>query len=734
MNHRKIPMSLFDTENDDDVISTHHNFRIPPRQSLRLAFAAPLKQWAIRLLCGAGGLPAYWDSHDQVSRSDVAWISDLLGMDPRAAGDREALQHQVLAMADCLEPGSALALDCGPWRNMDWLTFHAGLNPVEQQLMQFAFALRVFNSLRQAIGVLPTMSRSDAPWVLSAILDMDIEAIHEAMSMRGRLLRTAMISTFVTVECSLIHLLQMPRSLANQIALHTGTPDELLRGTCEPVPTTSLTLADFTHVATQTELARRWLKGAVGQVGSHLLVYGKPGLGKTEWVRALLQSEAISAQELAVLDDEGDVLSGDDRIKNLKLAMHLLRGNRAGVMVFDEADDAFDGGDRLRADGHAILNHRASINRMLEESPVPVIWVMNHPEILHPAIVRRFDAVIGFEGMPRSLRLQMLKSRFKEEEGFTQSEIQRWADIEGFSPALIDRLDRMVQRAQEAGTPMDIDHCRQWIKERIRERTAKTLSKSQVMEDWDAALINASVDPQQLIDAIKQVGILGSGKEGNTNVRILLHGPTGTGKTAYARELAKQLDKPLLEKRASDLLTAWVGETEKQIEQAFSDALESDAVLFIDEVDTFLLKREIAQRSWEVSMVNEFLVQLGDFEGIVVLATNRLEALDVAVLRRMDFKVGFSAFTADQLLRATHAFLQDLGLPELNTDQQLELMRIRGLCVGDLATMRRRMRFEPLGADPVNELIGRLEAEARLKAGKTATGVAAAITDEVPNA
>lgn len=719
-------MNLFDSDHDDDHFVVNHETKVPPRQSLRLAFAAPMKQWTVRLLCGAGGLPAYWDAYDQVSRPAVAWISELLGIDPAIAADRAALAQTVQAMVDS-EAGPAVIGDCVPKRNLDWLAASAGLNPVEQQILHFAFALRVFNSLRQATGVLPNMARTDTAWVMGAILNADVEAVHEALRMRGPLMRTAMISSYTVVECGLTHLLQMPRALANQIALHTGSPDTLLDGTCEPVPPSPLTLVDFSHLSTQTELARRWLKGAIGKVGAHLLVYGTPGLGKTEWVRALLASEGTPAQELAVLDDEGDVLSGDDRIKNLKLCMHLLRGNQGGVMVFDEADDAFDGGERQRAAGHTLINHRASINRMLEDSPVPVIWIMNHPEILHPAIVRRFDAVIGFEGMPRSLRLQMLKSRFKEEDGFTEFELQRWADIEGFSPALIDRLDRMVKRSSEAGTPMAIDHCRQWIKERIRERAAKTLHRSQVAETWDPALINASLNPQQLIESIKVAG-------DKSNVRILLHGPSGTGKTVFAKELAKQLDKPLLEKRASDLLSAWLGETEKQLDQAFSDALQSDAVLFIDEVDTFLLKREIAQRSWEVSMVNEFLVQLGDFEGIVVLATNRLESLDVAVLRRMDLKVGFSAFTADQLLKATNAFVSELGLPELDTDQQLELMRIRGLSVGDLAVMRRRMRFEPLGADPVNALIARLDAEARLKAGKTASGVVTAITDEVPTA
>lgn len=163
-----------------------------------------------------------------------------------------------------------------------------------------------------------------------------------------------------------------------------------------------------------------------------------------------------------------------------------------------------------------------------------------------------------------------------------------------------------------------------------------------------------------------------------------MHRLPGTGKSEFAKELAKRLDRPLLKKRASDLISAWVGETEKQIEHAFSEAVQQDAVLFIDEVDRLIFKRDVAQRSWEVSLVNELLVQLCDFEGIVVLATNRMEALDVAVLRRTDAKVEFAPMRADQYLAVFTAFTQALGMEPPDGNQRLDLLRIQGLTVGTL--------------------------------------------------
>ena len=91
------------------------------------------------------------------------------------------------------------------------------------------------------------------------------------------------------------------------------------------------------------------------------------------------------------------------------------------------------------------------------------------------------------------------------------------------------------------------------------------------------------------------------------DVSLLLTGPPGTGKTALAAALAERLDRPLLVKRASDLLSKWVGETEARIADAFAEARESGALLLFDEADSLLSDRADARRSWEISQVNELL-------------------------------------------------------------------------------------------------------------------------------
>ena len=92
---------------------------------------------------------------------------------------------------------------------------------------------------------------------------------------------------------------------------------------------------------------------------------------------------------------------------------------------------------------------------------------------------------------------------------------------------------------------------------------------------------------------------------------------------------------PLLLKQGSDLLNRYVGGTEQNIAQAFEQAKADNALLVLDEVDTFLFSREGADRSWERSQVNEMLTQIERFEGLMVVSTNLIEVLDPAALRRL---------------------------------------------------------------------------------------------------
>ena len=108
--------------------------------------------------------------------------------------------------------------------------------------------------------------------------------------------------------------------------------------------------------------------------------------------------------------------------------------------------------------------------------------------------------------------------------------------------------------------------------------------------------------------------------------------------TRQRYHLAEVLDRPLMLKRASDLQSKWLGEAEQNMARMFRDATTDGAVLLLDEADTFLRDRRGAEKSWEVSQVNEMLTQLETFHGVFIASTNLMESLDQAALRRFELK------------------------------------------------------------------------------------------------
>lgn len=108
---------------------------------------------------------------------------------------------------------------------------------------------------------------------------------------------------------------------------------------------------------------------------------------------------------------------------------------------------------------------------------------------------------------------------------------------------------------------------------------------------------------------------------------MLLSGSPGTGKSAYARYRAERAGIDLVCISGSELLGAFVGETEKQIAAAFANAERNGSLLLIDEADSFLANRDLAHRNWEVSMTNEMLRLMERSRVRFIATTNRAATL-----------------------------------------------------------------------------------------------------------
>jgi hypothetical protein len=174
---------------------------------------------------------------------------------------------------------------------------------------------------------------------------------------------------------------------------------------------------------------------------------------------------------------------------------------------------------------------------------------------------------------------------------------------------------------------------------------------------------------------------------------FLFTGLPGTGKTQLGRHIAEVLHRPLIVKRMSDIMSCYVGESEKNVAAAFEEAAEKKGVLMIDEADSLFTSRQSAHTSWEVSLTNEVLSQMEDFESVFICTTNLLNNFDSAAMRRFDWKVSFLPSTPDQRVLLYSAYFNNNQPPSDAIKNVLIDARFNGLCPGDFKAVWRKLRF-----------------------------------------
>jgi len=223
---------------------------------------------------------------------------------------------------------------------------------------------------------------------------------------------------------------------------------------------------------------------------------------------------------------------------------------------------------------------------------------------------------------------------------------------------------------------------------------------------YDLNYLNLDRPPQGIIDGLKQSG----------SASLLFYGPPGTGKSELARHLSSELDRPVIVNRASDLLDKFVGGTEQRIANAFRNAEREKAILFLDEADSFLRNRESAEHSWEVTQVNEMLVQMENFNGIFIAATNLITNFDMAAFRRFDMKIRFAAMRAEQRWMMFYNLLEEKPtVPEqAKRLYSTRLSQLDDLAAGDFraALKNLTLRKVVVTAEALMEALGE---EARFK-------------------
>ncbi|MCB1589453.1 MAG: ATP-binding protein [Xanthomonadales bacterium] len=550
-----------------------------------------------------------------------------------------------------------------------------GLDEGEMRLLTLALVMRLDEVLADWLNICATPIGNQTAFhmrLLAAWSDLPVTRVERALRWRGALRQSGLVSSYRGANI-LQDRVSASANLLEYVGEQGSDIDELCKGSfsiCQPA---QLRLDDYAHL--QADVQR--ILGRLGrrEPGTHVLLYGPPGTGKTQLAHCLAAALGWSLYAVASVDQDGDPIEHYDRLLAYGRAQTLLGLRSDALLLFDEVEDVMRASGPARDGQHRAVSYKGWLNEQLERNATPSIWISNSLSGFDEAQLRRFACLLEVPAPGRAQRL-VRAERLGVELGLERPWVQALAERDDLAPADIDAAQR---EARDMAVPA----------EAFRDALASRLRASgrAVLRPWRAPSYDL-----RFTHARPGAGELLANLQRFPQARVLLSGPPGCGKTALAVAAAQQLQRPLLQRRASDLLSPWLGETEQRLAEAFADALRDDAVLLIDEVDSFLQARATDSRRWELSQVNEFLKQLEDFDGCFFAATNLVESLDPAAIRRFDYRLQFDWLPLAARLALLEAQLDRFAVSErLDCGQrQARLAELPWLLPGDFAALRRR--------------------------------------------
>ncbi len=536
--------------------------------------------------------------------------------------------------------------------------------------------------------------------VLPHALEMPLAVWRERFALDAPLIRKGLLQVDYDWEIGLSGSLR--RLLRLSEADHADVRDVLL----DKPPPGELAWSDFDHLGSHREDVESVLRGALAReaTGVNVLIYGPPGTGKTTFCTAIAERLGVRLFGVGEGCTERKEPRNSDRLAELCLAHELLRGGRQALLLFDEMEDLLShaGVDSIhRGMLGSGIGHAASkvfLHRVLEQAPVPTLWVTNSAENIDAALLRRMTYAVEMRLPPARIRAGIW-SRQLERHGIDATDAE--------AQALADEFTATPGVAEGAVLAGDLGAGGYELVRRSVQNLSRLLRcdrpgiKNSVK--FDPTLTSAGVDLVSLADRLQ--------RSDERRFSLCLDGPPGTGKSAFVRYLADRLGLDVLHRRASDLLGMFVGETEHKIARAFAEARDTGAFLVFDEADSLLADRRGAHRSWEVSMVNEMLTWMECHPLPFACTTNYRESLDSATLRRFLFKVTLGYLDAKAAAAAFRTWFR--------LEPPTNLAALDALTPGDFDVVRRTAQL--MGQlDDANELVDLLRVECYAKRGGAA--------------
>jgi transitional endoplasmic reticulum ATPase len=413
-------------------------------------------------------------------------------------------------------------------------------------------------------------------------------------------------------------------------------------------------LDDFDDVGGMEQLKQE-VRDTVGLVLEHpddaerygiewngILLHGPPGVGKTFFARAIAGEYELNLMHVST----GDLIGGiqGQSAQNIDKAFQTAAQNLPCLLFFDEFDSIAQ-----RRDNSPDQESRRTVNQLLtsleayrDERRLLVMAATNDVSHLDPAVIRpgRFDRQIRIDLPDAKAREAIFKAELSDRPTAPDVELTELVRrTEGLTPAAIAKIVdtaalEVFREATESGRNMELDS------DHLLRAVERQGGQDRPLVEhwtWDSLILDPAIKAQlQQLQAVIEdpEAAVRFGVEPPTG--LLLAGPPGTGKTSVAKVLAAQAKSSFYPISGADVISKWVGESERNIRQLFERARANrPSIVFIDEIDAIAASR--GQVETNDSHVNQLLSEIDGVSGqhgvFVIGATNRPDQLDPALLR-----------------------------------------------------------------------------------------------------
>jgi len=434
-----------------------------------------------------------------------------------------------------------------------------------------------------------------------------------------------------------------------------------------------------------------------------ILLYGKPGSGKTEYAKALCKKTGKNAY---IFKNEMEVHQRYNPLFRLNCLLSIEKND--SVIIVDEADNLLKTQD-FTFFGVVPSKTKGTVNKMLENNKDKVIWITNHLHQTDQSTRRRFTFSLKFETMPSAMLRSIAETKLQKLNlsDETKAKLLDMFSTYQLTGASVDNIVKTLDGMTSTNEEEMLSKAKIVMKENSLLLNGNSKMRDKVKESYDSSVINSSIPAEKIVRMVTNANKFAEkNKNRDNSIRILFYGVSGTGKTELARYIAEKLNKKILLKRASDILGKYVGENEQNIRDAFEEAEATDQILLFDEADSFFTDRSASTQHWQSTMVNEFLTQMEEFSGILICTTNLRNIMDPAMQRRFHMLVEMKPMKYEGIEKMLHKYFAGFDF----TERQIsKLEDYNTVTPGDFGSLSSRIRFmdqeEITSSYILNELI-----------------------------